>query len=115
MATDILIVDDEADIRGLVAGILEDEGYGARTAKDSDEALAAIEARRPHLVFLDIWLERSKLDGLQLLERIKKNHPDVPVVMISGHARAGHPTALLLRRRRLRLLPERLHLNEARI
>ncbi|MCS0496939.1 nitrogen assimilation response regulator NtrX [Ancylobacter mangrovi] len=85
MATDILIVDDEADIRGLVAGILEDEGYGCRTAKDSDEALAAIEARRPHLVFLDIWLERSKLDGLQLLELIKKHHPDVPVVMISGH------------------------------
>ena len=85
MATDILIVDDEADIRGLVAGILEDEGYGTRTAKDSDEALAAIEARRPHLVFLDIWIERSKLDGLQLLEVIKKSHPDVPVVMISGH------------------------------
>ncbi|GLK84103.1 nitrogen assimilation response regulator NtrX [Ancylobacter defluvii] len=85
MATDILIVDDEADIRGLVAGILEDEGYGARTAKDSDEALAAIEARRPHLIFLDIWIERSKLDGLQLLEVIKRQHPDVPVVMISGH------------------------------
>ncbi|MFK8251232.1 nitrogen assimilation response regulator NtrX [Ancylobacter terrae] len=85
MATDILIVDDEADIRGLVAGILEDEGYGARTAKDSDEALAAVEARRPNLIFLDIWLERSKLDGLQLLEVIKREHPDVPVVMISGH------------------------------
>ncbi|MCK0197798.1 sigma-54 dependent transcriptional regulator [Ancylobacter sp. 6x-1] len=85
MATDILIVDDEADIRGLVAGILEDEGYGARTAKDSDEALAAIESRRPNLIFLDIWLERSRLDGLQLLEAIKRNHPDVPVVMISGH------------------------------
>ncbi|WP_029355941.1 sigma-54 dependent transcriptional regulator [Bosea sp. 117] len=85
MATDILIVDDEADIRGLVAGILEDEGYGARTAKDSDEALAAIEARRPNLIFLDIWIERSKLDGLQLLEKIKVDHPDVPVVMISGH------------------------------
>ena len=83
--TDILIVDDEADIRGLVAGILEDEGYGARTAKDSDEALAAVEQRRPNLIFLDIWLERSKLDGLQLLEAIKRDHPDVPVVMISGH------------------------------
>jgi two-component system nitrogen regulation response regulator NtrX len=85
MATDILIVDDEADIRGLVAGILEDEGYGARTAKDSDEALNAIIARRPNLIFLDIWLERSKLDGLQLLDVIKRDHPDVPVVMISGH------------------------------
>ncbi|MBS7539900.1 nitrogen assimilation response regulator NtrX [Ancylobacter lacus] len=85
MATDILIVDDEADIRGLVAGILEDEGYGARTAKDSDEALGAIESRRPNLIFLDIWLERSRLDGLQLLEAIKRDHPEVPVVMISGH------------------------------
>ena len=85
MATDILIVDDEADIRGLVAGILEDEGYSCRTAKDSDEALAVIEARRPHLIFLDIWIERSKLDGLQLLEVIKRHHPEVPVVMISGH------------------------------
>lgn len=85
MATDILIVDDEADIRGLVAGILEDEGYSARTAKDSDEAMAAIAARRPHLIFLDIWIERSKLDGLQLLEIIKASHPEVPVVMISGH------------------------------
>ncbi|MCJ8143066.1 sigma-54 dependent transcriptional regulator [Ancylobacter sp. A5.8] len=85
MATDILIVDDEADIRGLVAGILEDEGYATRTAKDSDEALAAIEARRPHLIFLDIWIERSKLDGLQLLEVIRQNHPELPVVMISGH------------------------------
>jgi two-component system nitrogen regulation response regulator NtrX len=62
MATDILIVDDEADIRELVSGILSDEGHGARTAKDSDEALAAIQARRPQLVFLDIWLQGSKLD-----------------------------------------------------
>ncbi len=58
---------------------------GARTAKDSDEALNAIIARRPNLIFLDIWLERSKLDGLQLLDVIKRDHPDVPVVMISGH------------------------------
>ena len=68
MAHDILIVDDEADIRELVSGILEDEGYSARTARNSDEALTAIEARRPHLVFLDIWMQGSKLDGLQLLE-----------------------------------------------
>lgn len=85
MAADILIVDDEADIRGLVAGILEDEGYDARTAKDSDEALATISGRRPSLVFLDIWLQGSKLDGLQLLDIVRKDHPDVPVVMISGH------------------------------
>jgi two-component system nitrogen regulation response regulator NtrX len=85
MATDILIVDDEADIRDIVSGILSDEGHGTRTAKNSDEALAAVEARRPHLVFLDIWLQGSRLDGLQLLQIIKTNHPALPVVMISGH------------------------------
>ncbi|MFZ1884024.1 MAG: sigma-54 dependent transcriptional regulator [Rhodoplanes sp.] len=85
MVSDILIVDDEADIRDLVAGILEDEGYGTRTARDSDEALNVINARRPSLVFLDIWLQGSKLDGLQLLSSIKGEHPELPVVMISGH------------------------------
>jgi len=85
MSTDILVVDDEADIRDLVAGILEDEGHRARTAGTSDEALGAIEARRPHLVFLDIWLQGSRLDGLQVLDLIKAQHPDLPVVMISGH------------------------------
>ncbi|VFU08014.1 Nitrogen assimilation regulatory protein NtrX [Methylocella tundrae] len=85
MASDILIVDDEADIRDIVSGILSDEGHGARTAKNSDEALAAIEARRPSLVFLDIWLQGSKLDGLQILRIIKEQHPLLPVVMISGH------------------------------
>src|ERR1700722_4985072 len=85
MAADILIVDDEDDIRGLVAGILEDEGYGARLARDSDEAIAAVEARRPQLILLDIWMQGSKLDGLQLLEVIKRQHPNVPVVMTSGH------------------------------
>jgi two-component system nitrogen regulation response regulator NtrX len=85
MSTDILIVDDEADIRDLVAGILDDEGHRARTAGTADEALAAVEARRPHLVFLDIWLQGSRLDGLQVLELIKAQHPDLPVVMISGH------------------------------
>ena len=71
MATDILIVDDEADIRELVGGILEDEGYAIRTAKHADEAITAIQARRPHLVLLDIWLEGSRLDGLALLDVIK--------------------------------------------
>ena len=85
MAADILIVDDEEDIRQLVAGILEDEGHGARLARDSDEAIKAVEARRPQLILLDIWLQGSKLDGLQLLEAIKRQHPNVPVVMISGH------------------------------
>ena len=85
MASDILIVDDEADIRELIAGILEDEGHGARIAGDSDAAIAAIEKRRPSLVILDIWLQDSKLDGLEVLDVIKKIHPDMPIVIISGH------------------------------
>ncbi|MCB1452913.1 MAG: sigma-54-dependent Fis family transcriptional regulator [Rhizobiaceae bacterium] len=85
MASDILIVDDEEDIRELVAGILSDEGHEARTAYDSDSALASIADRVPRLVFLDIWLQGSKLDGLALLDEIKKLHPSLPVVMISGH------------------------------
>ncbi len=85
MAHDILIVDDEPDISGLVAGILEDEGYSARTARDADSALAEVASRRPNLIFLDIWLQGSRLDGLELLDVIKREHPEVPVVMISGH------------------------------
>ncbi|NOZ66298.1 MAG: sigma-54-dependent Fis family transcriptional regulator [Alphaproteobacteria bacterium] len=85
MALDILIVDDEADIRDLISGILDDEGYETRTAKDSDSALAEVEARRPSLIILDIWLQGSRLDGLEILEVIKKSHPDLPVVIISGH------------------------------
>jgi two-component system nitrogen regulation response regulator NtrX len=85
MASEILIVDDEADIRELVAGILNDEGYDTRVAGDSDSALAAIEARRPGLVVLDIWLQGSRLDGLELLDVIHERHPDLPVVIISGH------------------------------
>ena len=85
MASDILIVDDEGDIRELVAGILNDEGYDTRSAADSDRALAALEARRPGLVILDIWLQGSKLDGLELLDIIRERHPEVPVVIISGH------------------------------
>ena len=85
MANDILIIDDEADIRELVAGILDDEGFTTRTAGDSDSASAEIASRRPDLVFLDVWLQGSKLDGLQLLEEIKRDHASLPVVMISGH------------------------------
>jgi two-component system nitrogen regulation response regulator NtrX len=85
MASDILVIDDEKDIRDLVAGILEDEGYNTRMAGDSDSALAAIGERKPSMVFLDIWLQGSKLDGLELLEVIKKTHADLPVVVISGH------------------------------
>jgi two-component system, NtrC family, nitrogen regulation response regulator NtrX len=85
MAADILIVDDEADIRELIGGILEDEGYEARLAADSDSALAAIADRKPSMVVLDIWLQGSRLDGLELLEVIKERHADLPVVIISGH------------------------------
>jgi two-component system, NtrC family, nitrogen regulation response regulator NtrX len=85
MSADILVIDDETDIRELVAGILDDEGYRTRMAGSSDEALAAIEARRPNLVFLDIWLQGSKLDGLQVLDLVKAANPELPVVMISGH------------------------------
>ena len=85
MAHDILIVDDEADIRALIAGILEDEGYGTREAANADQALEAIRDRRPHLVVQDIWLQGSRLDGLEVLEAIRHDHPDLPVVMISGH------------------------------
>ena len=85
MIADILIVDDETDIRELVSGILQDEGYLTRTARDSDDALAAVATRRPSLVFLDIWLQGSRLDGLQLLDAVKQQHPELPIVMISGH------------------------------
>ncbi|MCR6734340.1 MAG: sigma-54 dependent transcriptional regulator [Afipia sp.] len=97
MANDILIVDDEADIRDLVAGILDDEGFKTRTARDSDTALAEISGRRPNLIFLDIWLQGSKLDGLQLLEQIKREHPEVPVVMISGHGNIETAVAAIKR------------------
>lgn len=85
MALDILIIDDEDDIRDLIAGILEDEGYEARQAHDADSGLAEIAKRRPSLVFLDIWMQGSRLDGLQLLDVFQSQHPDMPVVMISGH------------------------------
>ena len=97
MASDILMVDDEADIRDLVAGILDDEGFTTRTARDSDSALAEIANRRPSLVFLDIWLQGSKLDGLQLLEQIKRDHADLPVVMISGHGNIETAVAAIKR------------------
>ncbi len=85
MARDILIVDDEADIRMLIAGILRDEGHGTREAADSDAALEALATRRPGLVILDIWLQNSRLDGLEVLNSIQHEHPTVPVVVISGH------------------------------
>ena len=85
MAHDILIVDDEADIRMLIAGVLKDEGYATREAADSAQALAVIHSRQPTLVILDIWLQGSELDGIEILRLLHDEMPEVPVVMISGH------------------------------
>ncbi len=85
MALDILIVDDERDIRELVAGVLSDEGYECRTAGDSDAALRAVDERRPSLVLLDVWLHGSAMDGLEVLDEIKAREPELPVIIFSGH------------------------------
>jgi len=85
MSLDILVVDDEADIRELVCGVLEDEGYRPRSAGDADSTLAALAERRPSLVLLDVWLQGSRLDGLQLLGEIKRRDPTLPVIVFSGH------------------------------
>jgi len=85
MSREILIVDDEADIRSLVAGIMEDEGYRTREAANSMEALDAVEQGIPSLVLLDIWLRGSKLDGIGILREMRKRRPDLPIVMMSGH------------------------------
>jgi two-component system nitrogen regulation response regulator NtrX len=82
---DVLVVDDEADIRELVSGILQDEGYAVRTASDSETALAAVRARKPNLIVLDIWMQGGGMDGLELLDLVKELDPDLPVLMISGH------------------------------
>ncbi|NVN13133.1 response regulator, partial [Nguyenibacter vanlangensis] len=85
MGHEILIVDDEPDIRLLVDGILRDEGYETRLAGDSDSAISAFRARRPSLVILDVWLQGSRLDGLGILKAIQGEEPAVPTIMISGH------------------------------
>src|SRR5438477_1300538 len=85
MAHDILIVDDEADIRMLIGGVLKDEGYATREAGDSTEALAAIHGLQPTRVILDIWLQGSELDGIAILRQLHAEMPSVPVLMISGH------------------------------
>ena len=85
MALDILIVDDERDIRELVAGVLSDEGFQCRTAGDSTTALAMIDERRPSLVLLDVWLHGSPMDGLEVLDAIKAREPQLPVIIFSGH------------------------------
>ncbi len=97
MALDVLIVDDEQDIRELVAGVLEDEGYAARTAADADAALAALADRRPSLVLLDVYLKGSRLDGLDLLDEIKRRDPSLPVLVISGHGNIDTAVAAIRR------------------
>ena len=74
MAHDILIVDDEADIRMLIGGVLKDEGYATREAADTSQALAAIQARQPTLVILDIWLQEGGLEGIEILETASRRH-----------------------------------------
>jgi two-component system nitrogen regulation response regulator NtrX len=97
MALDILIVDDERDIRELVAGVLSDEGYDCRTAGDSAAALAAVDARRPSLVLLDVWLHGSPMDGLEVLDAIKAREPELPVIVFSGHGNIDTAVAAISR------------------
>ena len=85
MARDILIIDDEQDIRRLISGILNDEGYETRTAASNEEAVKAVAHRLPSLIILDIWLQDNSADGLALLQQFIKRHPNVPIIMISGH------------------------------
>jgi two-component system nitrogen regulation response regulator NtrX len=83
--TDILVVDDEPDIRELIADILGDEGHGTRLAWDSETTFAAIDASPPDLIILDIWLKESRLDGIEILKKVRRDNPEIPVVIISGH------------------------------
>lgn len=97
MALDILVVDDERDIRELVAGVLSDEGYDCRTAGDSEAALQAIDQRRPSLVLLDVWLHGSPMDGLEVLDEIKSREPELPVIIFSGHGSIDTAVAAISR------------------
>jgi two-component system, NtrC family, nitrogen regulation response regulator NtrX len=97
MALDILIVDDEADIRELVAGVLDDEGFETRTAAHAEGALAALAERRPSLVILDVWLQGSSMDGIELLDAMKSRDPTLPVVVISGHGNLDTAVAAIKR------------------
>jgi len=97
MALEILVVDDERDIRELVAGVLSDEGYSCRTAGDSVTALAMVDERRPSVVLLDVWLHGSPMDGLEVLEAIKAREPDLPVIIFSGHGNIDTAVAAVSR------------------
>ena len=82
---DILITDDERDIRELISDILKDEGFSTRLAGTSDECMAQIDKAVPALMILDIWLKDSQMDGIDILKQVKRDHPEMPVVIISGH------------------------------
>ncbi len=97
MPFDILVVDDERDIRELVAGVLSDEGYFCRTAADSTSALAAVDEKRPSMVLLDVWLQGSAMDGLEVLDAIKQREPELPVVIFSGHGNLDTAVAAISR------------------
>ncbi|MEW9855573.1 sigma-54-dependent transcriptional regulator [Novosphingobium sp. M1R2S20] len=97
MPIDILIVDDERDIRELVAGVLSDEGYECRTAGDSESALSALDTRRPSLVLLDVWLHGSAMDGLEVLDAMKAREPELPVIIFSGHGNIDTAVAAISR------------------
>ena len=97
MSLDILIVDDERDIRDLVAGVLSDEGYDCRTAAGSNEALELIDSKRPSLVLLDVWLHGSPIDGLEVLDQIKAREPGLPVIIFSGHGNIDTAVAAISR------------------
>ena len=85
MKYDILIVEDEDDIRAMIGGILEDDGYEVRLTATSSEAINSLKSRKPSLMILDVWLKGSTMDGIELLDSIKKSHPNMPVIIISGH------------------------------
>ena len=82
---DILITDDERDIRELISDILQDEGFTTRLAGNSEQCMTEIARELPALMILDIWLKDSKMDGIDILKTVKREHPDVPIVIISGH------------------------------
>ena len=85
MTSDVLIVEDEDDIRAMISGILEDEGYEVREAATSQDALELVKTRKPNLVVLDVWLKGSEMDGIELLDALKTRHSNLPVIVISGH------------------------------
>ena len=97
MSTDILVVDDEPDIRELIAGVLEDDGHGVRTAATAESAIQEVRSRTPSLVVLDVWLQGSDMDGLSVLKYLKAIDPLLPVIVISGHGNVETAVAAIRR------------------